>query len=210
MRIRFTTSHPKEFTQRLIDAFAQLPKLASYVHLPVQSGSDRILAAMKRGYTALEYKSIVRRLRAVRPDLSLSTDFIVGFPGETESDFEASLRLIEDCQFDSAYSFVFSPRPGTPAADLVDETPAEVKLRRLQTLQALIEAKGDGYAKRLLGQDEPVLVEGRARKNPAELMGRTSSNRVVNFAGPAEAIGQIRLVRITQTNPHTLRGEMVN
>ncbi len=209
-RIRFTTSHPKEFTQRLIDAFAQLPKLASYVHLPVQSGSDRILAAMKRGYTALEYKSIVRRLRAVRPDLSLSTDFIVGFPGETESDFEASLRLIEDCQFDSAYSFVFSPRPGTPAADLVDETPAEVKLRRLQTLQALIEAKGDGYAKRLLGQDEPVLVEGRARKNPAELMGRTSSNRVVNFAGPAEAIGQIRLVRITQTNPHTLRGEMVN
>ncbi|MEY4083511.1 MAG: hypothetical protein RL483_880 [Pseudomonadota bacterium] len=209
-RIRFTTSHPKEFTQRLIDAFAQLPKLASYVHLPVQSGSDRILAAMKRGYTALEYKSIVRRLRAVRPDLSLSTDFIVGFPGETESDFEASLRLIEDCQFDSAYSFVFSPRPGTPAADLVDETPAEVKLQRLQTLQALIEAKGDGYAKRLLGQDEPVLVEGRARKNPAELMGRTSSNRVVNFAGPAEAIGQIRLVRITQTNPHTLRGEMVN
>ncbi|MFZ9104848.1 MAG: tRNA (N6-isopentenyl adenosine(37)-C2)-methylthiotransferase MiaB, partial [Burkholderiaceae bacterium] len=184
-RIRFTTSHPKEFNQRLIDAFANLPKLANYVHLPVQSGSDRILAAMKRGYTALEYKSIVRKLRAVRPDISLSTDFIVGFPGETQADFEASLKLIEDCQFDCAYSFVYSARPGTPAADLPDDTPAEVKLKRLQTLQAVIEAKGDVYAASMLGQVEPVLIEGPARKDPTELMGRTSNNRVVNFAGPA-------------------------
>ncbi|MFZ9764573.1 MAG: tRNA (N6-isopentenyl adenosine(37)-C2)-methylthiotransferase MiaB, partial [Burkholderiaceae bacterium] len=200
-RIRFTTSHPKEFNQRLIDAFANLPKLANYVHLPVQSGSDRILAAMKRGYTALEYKSIVRKLRAVRPDISLSTDFIVGFPGETQADFEASLKLIEDCQFDCAYSFVYSARPGTPAADLPDDTPAEVKLKRLQTLQAVIEAKGDVYAASMLGQVEPVLIEGPARKDPTELMGRTSNNRVVNFAGPASLIGQIHAVRITQTNP---------
>ncbi|MFZ9176839.1 MAG: tRNA (N6-isopentenyl adenosine(37)-C2)-methylthiotransferase MiaB [Burkholderiaceae bacterium] len=209
-RIRFTTSHPKEFNQRLIDAFAKLPKLANYVHLPVQSGSDRILTAMKRGYTALEYKSIVRKLRAVRPDISLSTDFIVGFPGETQADFEASLKLIEDCQFDCAYSFVYSARPGTPAADLPDDTPAEVKLQRLQTLQAVIEAKGDVYAASMLGQIEPVLIEGPARKNPTELMGRTSNNRVVNFAGPASLIGDIYPVRITQANPHTLRGELVN
>jgi tRNA-2-methylthio-N6-dimethylallyladenosine synthase len=209
-RIRFTTSHPKEFNQRLIEAFAHLPKLANYVHLPVQSGSDRVLAAMKRGYTALEYKSIVRKLRAVRPDISLSTDFIVGFPGETQADFEASLKLIEDCQFDCAYSFVYSARPGTPAADLPDDTPAEVKLQRLQTLQAVIEAKGDLYAAGMLGQIEPVLIEGSARKNPTELMGRTSNNRVVNFAGPASLIGDIYQVRITQTNPHTLRGELVN
>lgn len=207
-RIRFTTSHPKEFNQRLIDAFANLPKLANYVHLPVQSGSDRILTAMKRGYTALEYKSVVRKLRAVRPDISLSTDFIVGFPGETQADFEASLKLIEDCQFDCAYSFVYSARPGTPAADLPDDTPAEVKLKRLQTLQAVIEAKGDVYAASMLGQVEPVLIEGPARKDPTELMGRTSNNRVVNFAGPAGLIGQIHAVRITQTNPHTLRGEL--
>jgi len=209
-RIRFTTSHPKEFNQRLIEAFAHLPKLANYVHLPVQSGSDRVLAAMKRGYTALEYKSIVRKLRAVRPDISLSTDFIVGFPGETQADFEASLKLIEDCRFDCAYSFVYSARPGTPAADLPDDTPAEVKLQRLQTLQAVIEAKGDLYAAGMLGQIEPVLIEGSARKNPTELMGRTSNNRVVNFAGPASLIGDIYQVRITQTNPHTLRGELVN
>ena len=209
-RIRFTTSHPKEFNQRLIEAFANLPKLANYVHLPVQSGSDRILAAMKRGYTALEYKSIVRKLRAVRPDISLSTDFIVGFPGETQADFEASLKLIEDCQFDCAYSFVYSARPGTPAADLPDDTPAEVKLKRLQTLQAVIEAKGDVYAASMLGHIEPVLIEGPARKDPTELMGRTSNNRVVNFAGPANLVGQIHPVRVTQTNPHTLRGELVN
>ena len=209
-RIRFTTSHPKEFNQQLIEAFAHLPKLANYVHLPVQSGSDRVLAAMKRGYTALEYKSIVRKLRAVRPDISLSTDFIVGFPGETQADFEASLKLIEDCRFDCAYSFVYSARPGTPAADLPDDTPAEVKLQRLQTLQAVIEAKGDLYAAGMLGQIEPVLIEGSARKNPTELMGRTSNNRVVNFAGPASLIGDIYQVRITQTNPHTLRGELVN
>jgi tRNA-2-methylthio-N6-dimethylallyladenosine synthase len=208
-RIRFTTSHPKEFNQRLIEAFASLPKLANYVHLPVQSGSDRILAAMKRGYTALEFKSIVRRLRAVRPDISLSTDFIVGFPGETQADFEASLKLIEDCNFDCAYSFVYSARPGTPAADLPDDTPAQTKLERLQMLQAIIEAKGDVYARQMLGQVEPVLIEGPARKDPTELMGRTSNNRVVNFAGPASLIGQIHSVRISQTNPHTLRGELV-
>jgi tRNA-2-methylthio-N6-dimethylallyladenosine synthase len=208
-RIRFTTSHPKEFNQRLIEAFANLPKLANYVHLPVQSGSDRVLAAMKRGYTALEFKSIVRKLRAVRPDISLSTDFIVGFPGETQADFEASLKLIEDCNFDCAYSFVYSARPGTPAADLPDDTPAQTKLERLQKLQAIIEAKGDVYARQMLGQVEPVLIEGPARKDPTELMGRTSNNRVVNFAGPAGLIGQIHSVRITQANPHTLRGELV-
>ena len=210
LRIRFTTSHPKEFTQRLIDAFASLPKLASYVHLPVQSGSDRILSAMKRGYTALEYKSIIRRLKAARPDVSLSTDFIVGFPGETAEDFEASLQLIEAVGFDSAFSFVYSPRPGTPAADLTDETPGPVKLERLQRLQALIDTQSRAMAESMVGTVQQVLVEGPAKKDPAELTGRTSHLRSVNFAGDHGLIGQLIPVRITRALPHSLRGELVS
>ncbi len=208
-RIRFTTSHPKEFGQRLIDAFVKLPKLASYVHLPVQSGSDRVLAAMKRGYTALEFKSIVRRLRAARPDLSLSTDIIVGFPGETEEDFEASVQLVKAAGFDSAYSFVYSPRPGTPAADLPDETPASVKLERLQRLQRLIDDQERVFCEALVGTTQEVLVEGPARKGDSDFMGRTSTNRVVNFPGQARLVGSIVHVRISDVRTHTLRGEVL-
>jgi tRNA-2-methylthio-N6-dimethylallyladenosine synthase len=208
-RIRYTTSHPKEFSQRLIDVYGELPKLVSHVHLPVQSGSDRILMAMKRGYTALEYKSIVRRLKAVRPDVSLSTDFIVGFPGETEEDFAASMRLIEAVGFDHSYSFIYSPRPGTPAASLPDDTPAEVKLRRLQTLQAAIEANAQAVSQAMVGKVFSVLVEGPAKKNAQELMARTENNRVVNFAGPARLIGQMIPMGITKALSHSLRGEAV-
>lgn len=207
LRIRFTTSHPKEFTQRLIEAFASLPKLASYVHLPVQSGSDRILSAMKRGYTTLEFKSIIRRLKAARPDVSLSTDFIVGFPGETEEDFEASMRLIDAVGFDSAFSFVYSPRPGTPAADLPDDTPAALKLARLQRLQARIEANSRALAQSMVGSVQQVLVEGPARRDPKELTGRTSNFRSVNFAGDPGLIGQLIPLRMTSALPHSLRGE---
>jgi tRNA-2-methylthio-N6-dimethylallyladenosine synthase len=208
-RIRYTTSHPKEFSQRLIDVYGELPKLVSHVHLPVQSGSDRILMAMKRGYTALEYKSIVRRLKAVRPDVSLSTDFIVGFPGETEEDFAASMRLIEAVGFDHSYSFIYSPRPGTPAASLPDDTPAEVKLRRLQTLQAAIEANAQAVSQAMVGKVFSVLVEGPAKKSAQELMARTENNRVVNFAGPARLIGQMIPMGITKALSHSLRGEAV-
>lgn len=208
LRIRFTTSHPKEFTQRLIDAFASLPKLASYVHLPVQSGSDRILSAMKRGYTSLEFKSIIRRLKAARPDVSLSTDFIVGFPGETAEDFEASMALIEAVGFDSAFSFVYSPRPGTPAADLPDDTPAALKLERLQRLQALIESNSRAMSQSMVGSLQQVLVEGPARKDPTEFTGRTSNFRSVNFAGDARWVGQMVNLRITSALPHSLRGEL--
>lgn len=208
LRIRFTTSHPKEFTQRLIDAFASLPKLASYVHLPVQSGSDRILSAMKRGYTSLEFKSIIRRLKAARPDVSLSTDFIVGFPGETAEDFEASMALIEAVGFDSAFSFVYSPRPGTPAADLLDDTPAALKLERLQRLQALIESNSRAMSQSMVGSLQQVLVEGPARKDPTEFTGRTSNFRSVNFAGDARWVGQMVNLRITSALPHSLRGEL--
>jgi tRNA-2-methylthio-N6-dimethylallyladenosine synthase len=208
-RIRYTTSHPKEFSQRLIDVYSELPKLVSHVHLPVQSGSDRILMAMKRGYTALEYKSIVRRLKAVRPDVSLSTDFIVGFPGETEEDFAASMRLIEAVGFDHSFSFIYSPRPGTPAASLPDDTTAEVKLRRLQTLQAAIEANAQAVSQAMVGKVFSVLVEGPAKKNADELMARTENNRVVNFAGPARLIGQMIPMRITEALSHSLRGEAV-
>jgi len=207
-RIRYTTSHPKEFTQRLIDAYAAIPQLVSHVHLPVQCGSDRILAAMKRGYTALEYKSIVRRLRAVRPDLSLSSDFIVGFPGETDADFEATVGLVEDLGFDASFSFVFSARPGTPAANLPDDTPQAAKLARLQRLQALIEQQAQAIASAMVGTRQRVLVDSHARKDARELCGRTDNNRVVNFAGPERLLGRFVDVEITQALSHSLRGRL--
>ena len=210
-RIRYTTSHPKEFTQRLIDAYARLPKLVGHLHLPVQHGSDRILAAMKRGYTSLEYKSTVRKLRAVRPGISLSSDFIVGFPGETEGDFERTLGLIEDVGFDSSFSFVFSPRPGTPAAALQDDTPQPIKLRRLQQLQALVERQARAIGASRVGTVQRVLVEGPSRRDPAELMGRTECNRIVNFAGGSQSaplVGRMIRLRITEALPHSLRGEL--
>ena len=206
-RIRYTTSHPKEFTQRLIEAHAAIPQLAPHVHLPVQSGSDRVLAAMKRGYTVLEYRSIVRRLRASRPDISISSDFIVGFPGETEADFEATMRLIEEIGFDASYSFVYSRRPGTPAAELPDATPHEVKLARLQRLQAKIEDQARALSRAMIGTRQRVLVEGAARKDATELSGRTANNRVVNFPGPREWLGHFADVTITAAMPHSLRGE---
>jgi tRNA-2-methylthio-N6-dimethylallyladenosine synthase len=211
-RIRYTTSHPKEFTQRLIDVYARLPKLVGHVHLPVQCGSDRILAAMKRGYTVLEYKSIVRRLRAARPGISVSSDFIVGFPGETEDDFARTLKLAEDIGFDASFSFVYSRRPGTPAADLADDTPPEVKLARLQRLQALIQAAAERISESMVGSTQRILVEGPSKRDRAELMGRTENNRIVNFAagaGAAPLVGRLIDVRITRAAPHSLRGELV-
>lgn len=208
-RIRYTTSHPKEFTQRLIDVHARLPQLAEHVHLPVQAGSDRVLAAMKRGYTVLEYKSIVRRLRAARPGISISSDFIVGFPGESEADFERTLALVEDIGFDTSFSFVYSRRPGTPAAELPDDTPQEVKLARLQRLQRLLAQQAQQISAAMVGSVQRVLVEGPSRKDPAELTGRTSNNRIVNFAGPPRLVGRFVDVRITQALPHSLRGEVL-
>ncbi|MFA5914820.1 MAG: tRNA (N6-isopentenyl adenosine(37)-C2)-methylthiotransferase MiaB [Burkholderiales bacterium] len=207
-RIRYTTSHPKEFTQRLIDAYGAIPRLANHVHLPLQSGSDRVLAAMKRGYTALEYKSIIRRLRAARPGISISSDFIVGFPGETESDFEATMKLAAEIGFDDSYSFLYSARPGTPAAELADDTPQRVKQERLARLQALIEAQASAISRAMLGSTQRVLVEGVARRNSGELCGRSSNNRMVNFAGPAELIGRMVEVEITAAMAHSLRGEI--
>ena len=211
-RIRYTTSHPNEFTPRLVQAYAEIPKLVNHLHLPVQHGSDRILMAMKRGYTALQYKSTIRALRKVRPDISLSSDFIVGFPGETEEDFGRMMALIEDIGFDSSFSFVFSPRPGTPAAHLADDTPQTVKLKRLQHLQATIEANVRRISASREGTVQRILVEGPSRKSAAELMGRTECNRIVNFdGGPASGrlVGQMIDVRITQALPHSLRGEVV-
>jgi tRNA-2-methylthio-N6-dimethylallyladenosine synthase len=208
-RIRYTTSHPRELTQRLIDVHGRVPKLVSHLHLPVQSGSDRILAAMKRGYTALEFKSLVRKLKAVRPDLSLSSDFIVGFPGETEEDFEKTMKLIDDVGFDASFSFLYSPRPGTPAADMADDTPQEVKQKRLQRLQARIEELAAAVSQAMVGTVQRVLVEGHARKDATELAGRTDNNRVVNFAGAARLVGHYVDVRITTAFPHSLRGEMM-
>ena len=206
-RIRYTTSHPKEFTQRLIDAYPRIPKLASHVHLPLQSGSDRVLAAMKRGYSVLEYKSIVRRLRAARPDISISSDFIVGFPGETERDFEATMKIIEQVGFDDSFSFLYSPRPGTPAAELADDTPHEVKQQRLARLQALIERQAQNISQAMVGGCQRVLVEGAAKKNEHELCGRSGNNRTVNFAGARELVGRMVDVTITAALAHTLRGE---
>ena len=208
-RIRYTSSHPREFSQRLIDAYKTVPQLVGQVHLPVQSGSDRILAAMKRGYTVLEYKSIIRRLRAVRPEISISSDFIVGFPGETEEDFQATMKLVDDIGFDGSYSFIYSPRPGTPAAELVDTVPREVKLERLQRLQAKIAADNLAISQRMIGNVERVLVEGAARKSSAELSGRTDNNRVVNFPGQLRLVGEFVNVAITAALTNTLRGEIV-
>ncbi|MES2936933.1 MAG: tRNA (N6-isopentenyl adenosine(37)-C2)-methylthiotransferase MiaB [Pseudomonadota bacterium] len=208
-RIRYTTSHPNEFTQRLIDVYAKVPKLVSHLHLPVQHGSDRILMAMKRGYTAMEYKSIIRKLRAVRPELSLSSDFIVGFPGETEDDFAKLMKLIEDVGYDASFSFIFSPRPGTPAANLPDATPHAVKLKRLQQVQAALEANVQRISATRVGTLQRILVEGPSRKDANELMGRTECNRIVNFAGPKRLAGQMVDVTITEARPHSLRGEVV-
>ena len=208
-RIRYTTSHPLELTQRLIDAYGKLPKLVSMLHLPVQSGSDRVLAAMKRNYTAMEYRSIVRRLRAVRPDISLTSDFIVGFPGETEEDFAQTMKLVDDVRFDGAFSFIYSARPGTPAANLRDETPHGVKLDRLMRLQARLQALHDEYSRAMLGTVQRVLVEGPARRNADDLAARTENNRVVNFAGPARLVGRYVDVEVTEVYPHSLRGRVV-
>ncbi len=208
-RIRYTSSHPREFSQRLIDAYEKIPQLVSQVHLPVQSGSDPILAAMKRGYTALEYKSIIRKLRTARPDVSISSDFIIGFPGETEKDFEATMKLVDDISFDGSYSFIYSPRPGTPAADLEDAVPREVKLERLKRLQNKIEAQSKLFSDKMVGSIQRILIEGPAKKNADELFGRTDNNRVVNFPGQPRLIGQFADVKIISAMPHSLRGELV-
>ena len=213
-RVRFTTSHPKEFNQRLIDAWGRLPKVMPHLHLPVQSGSDRVLMAMKRGYTALEYKSIIRRLRALRPELCLSSDFIVGFPGETEADFAATMKLIDDVGFDASFSFVYSARPGTPAASLADDTPQQLKLARLQRLQARIDEQALAISRAMVDSVQPVLVEGVSVRGGGTLRGRTENNRTVNFdagAVPVAALlGRIVPVRITEAPPHTLRGVLVS
>ncbi|QNM96448.1 tRNA (N6-isopentenyl adenosine(37)-C2)-methylthiotransferase MiaB [Chitinimonas koreensis] len=208
-RIRYTTSHPKEMTQRLIDCYRNLPKLVSHLHLPVQAGSDRVLMNMKRGYTALEFKAIVRKLREARPDICLSSDFIVGFPGETEADFEKTMKLIEDVRFDASFSFIYSRRPGTPAAELEDDVSHEDKVKRLMRLQARIEEFAQEENRRMVGSVQRVLVEGRARKDAAELAGRTDNNRIVNFVGPDRLLNQFAEVRITEAMPHSLRGEIV-
>ncbi|MBN8765763.1 MAG: tRNA (N6-isopentenyl adenosine(37)-C2)-methylthiotransferase MiaB [Thiobacillus sp. SCN 64-317] len=207
-RIRYTTSHPREMTQRLIDCYGKLPKLVSHLHLPVQSGSDRVLAAMKRGHTVLEYKSTIRKLRDQRPDLCLSSDFIVGFPGETGADFDATMKLIRELDFDASFSFIYSKRPGTPASDYPDDVPAELKTQRLMALQAQIEAQAQGVNRAMVGTVQRVLVEGRARKNAEEFAGRTDNNRIVNFAGQPRLIGQFVDVVITEAYPHSLRGEV--
>jgi len=207
-RIRYTTSHPKEMTPRLIEAYGKLPKLVSALHLPVQSGSDRVLAAMKRGYTALEYKAIVRRLRAVRPQLSLTSDFIIAFPGETDKDFEQTMKLVDDVGFDGSFSFIYSPRPGTPAADFPDQVPHATAHARLARLQAALDAQFRAHSERMIGMLEHVLVTGRAARSDSELAGRTETNRVVNFPGAASLVGTYADVRITAALPHSLRGEL--
>jgi tRNA-2-methylthio-N6-dimethylallyladenosine synthase len=207
-RIRYTTSHPREFTQRLVDAHAELEKLAAHVHLPVQSGSDRVLAAMKRGYTTLEYRSIVRRLRKARPGVSLSSDLIVGFPGETAADFAATLKLVEEMGFDASFSFLYSPRPGTPAAELADATPREEKLERLRRLQLLLERQAHSISEAMVGSVQRILVEGRSKKNPQELAGRTANNRVLNFPGWPRLVGSFVNARVTEVRPHSLRGAL--
>jgi tRNA-2-methylthio-N6-dimethylallyladenosine synthase len=208
-RLRYTTSHPNEFTPALIAAYDKIPKLVSHLHLPVQHGSDRILMAMKRGYTAMEYKSTVRKLRAIRPDMAFSSDFIVGFPGETEDDFDKMMKLIDDVGFDNSFSFIFSPRPGTPAANLPDDTPHAVKLRRLQHLQSVINGNITRISESRLGTVQRLLVEGASKRDSGELMGRTECNRVVNFAGQPRLVGQMVEVKITETRSYTLRGEVL-
>jgi tRNA-2-methylthio-N6-dimethylallyladenosine synthase len=208
-RIRFTTSHPREFTPRLVDCFARIPQLVSHVHLPVQSGSDRVLAAMKRGYTMLEYKATVRRLRAVRQGISISSDFIVGFPGETERDFGETLKLVDEVGFDASFAFVYSRRPGTPAAELPDDTPPDEKLARLHRLQAALERHAQRIAGEMVGTVQRVLVEGPAKRDPAELCGRTGNSRVVNFAGHPRLVGSFVDVEIDEARSHSLRGTVV-
>ena len=208
-RIRYTTSHPRELSQRLIDVYTKVPKLVSHLHLPVQSGSDRVLANMKRGYTTLEYKSLVRKLRAARPDLSLSSDFIVGFPGETAEDFEKTMKLIDDIGFDASFSFVYSSRPGTPAAELTDDTPQELKLERLMRLQKRIDDLAQDVSQSMVGSIQRVLVEGLSKKDDTELAGRTDNNRIVNFVGYPRLVHSFVDVRITSSLPHSLRGEIV-
>jgi tRNA-2-methylthio-N6-dimethylallyladenosine synthase len=207
-RLRYTTSHPNEMTPQLIDAFARIPKLVSHLHLPVQAGSDRILSAMKRNYTVLQYKSIIRKLRALRPDLCLTSDFIVGFPGETEAEFEATVKLAQELNFDASFCFLYSARPGTPASYLEDNTPQEIRLARLERLQGIIDAQAFAIAKAMVGTQQRVLVENLSRKSEQELAGRTDNNRIVNFPGPAELVGQFVTVTITEAMPHTLRGEI--
>jgi len=208
-RIRYTTSHPLEFTQRLIDVYPRIPKLVSQVHLPVQSGSDRVLAAMKRNYTTMEYRSIIRRLRAARPGISISSDFIVGFPGETDADFEQTMKLVDDVRFDGSFSFVYSARPGTPAANLPDPTPHAVKLERLQRLQKRLQELAQENSHAMVGTRQRVLVEGVSKKDRNELAGRSENNRVVNFAGPSRLVGRFVDLEITQALPHSLRGRVV-
>ena len=208
-RIRYTTSHPNEFTQRLIDVYARVPKLVNHLHLPVQHGSDRILMAMKRGYTALQYKSTVRKLRAIRPDLAMSSDFIVGFPGETDEDFDKLMQLVDEVGYDTSFSFIFSPRPGTPAANLQDDTPHSVKQARLARLQARLDEQVRTISASRAGSVQRILVEGPSRKNSQELMGRTECNRVVNFEGHPRLIGQMIDVQITQAMQRALRGQVL-
>jgi tRNA-2-methylthio-N6-dimethylallyladenosine synthase len=207
-RIRFTTSHPLEFSDSLIEAYANVPQLANYLHLPVQAGSDRILAAMKRGYTALEFKQKIRKLRAVRPDICVSSDFIVGFPGETEEDFEKTMKLIHDIGFDQSFSFIFSSRPGTPAANLADDTPAAEKHARLMRLQAAINENARTISEAMVGSVQRVLVEKPSRKDPNEMTGRTENMRFVNFPGHARMIGQFVDVVITEAMSNSLRGRV--
>ena len=208
-RIRFTTSHPREFSDRLIQCFKDMPKLVSHVHLPIQSGSDRMLAAMKRGYTVLEYKSVIRKLRAVRPDICLSSDFIVGFPGETEADFAATLKLVKDLYFDLSFVFIYSPRPGTPAAELTDDTPNEEKVRRLQALNEVIEAHAFEINQNMIGSVQTALVIGISKRSPEQLQARTENNRIINFAGHPRLINQMVNVKVTGAFAHSLAGEIV-
>lgn len=209
-RIRYVTSHPLEFSDELIEAYSEIPKLVNHLHLPIQSGSDRILAAMKRGYTTLEYKSRVRKLRTHRPDISMSSDFIIGFPGESDKDFEDTMRLIEDVVYDYSFSFIFSARPGTPAADLLDETPLAVKKERLQILQARILQMASEISTNMVGSEQVVLVNGPSKKNTQEVAGRTENNRVVNFAASEDTYGQLVKVKITEANPNSLRGILIS
>ena len=208
-RIRFTTSHPLAFSDNLINAFAEVPELANHLHLPVQSGSDRILAQMKRGYTALEFKSKIRKLRKVRPDIRLSTDIIVGFPGETDSDFEDTMNLVHEIGFDTSFSFIYSPRPGTPAANLPDETPLDVKKHRLKLLQDRLLLQAARYSEALVGSTQRLLVTGHSKKNEKQWAGRTECNRVVNFDGDDNLLGQFVFVEITETQPNSLRGRWI-
>jgi len=208
-RLRYTTSHPKEMTQRVIDSYTKLPKLVSHLHLPVQSGSDRILAAMKRGHTVLEYKSIIRRVRIARPEICITSDFIVGFPGETDEDFELTMKLINEVGFDASFSYLYSPRPGTPAAEMHDDIPHEVKAERLKRLKERIDQLEHKIAQKMLDSEQRVLVEGVSKKDEKELAGRTDNNRIVNFKGGKELIGSFVKVKITQVVRHTLRGEVI-